>query len=314
MRSFRIKASIEILCEKSDFLVKNESVSDFNSTTRTLDLTFSSNHRNGSEEPIWINYTIQYPFEGSLVSVPLSCNQTDILMKKTVHPNEFKSAYFLTGVAAASSFGSFLMTYFYLNNDRFSHKQTLFDMLFSGLMTFLWVASTVSWCSSVSHLKHFGNFFMYYTSICNDSLAVCSRAMDGTWCRLYLTVILGFINCFIWFCWTCWKFYAQISILFYYFPREPRFSRITEPDRMQSRGEFDTNSISTIEDKIEYEREGFFQALRDSENVSRPPTLDRMEETTVVIINPQEVNRGVPRDIMIIRFQAESPDILVSPE
>lgn len=313
-----MNTNIEVLCgtngtHEDDLLSVNITESSpfpLTSFTSNFSLGLTPTEMMNESRETWINYTIEYPFEGSVATVPVSCNQTDTFVTKNVHPSQIKSAYFLTGVAALSSICSFLLTYTYLNNDRFTHRQTLLEMLITFFLTFLWVASTVSWCSGVTQIKHFGNFFMYYTSICNDPMAECIKSVDGTWCRLHLSIIIGFANCFIWFCWTAWKFYAHLSVLFYYFPGEPKFTRIDHPNLRMDR---DT-SISTIEDKIEYEREGFFdhQILRESNDDSdgilsrsaSPPALLN-EETTVVLVNPHTVTHQTPSDLMmIIRFQS----------
>ena len=223
----------------------------------------------------FLNYTIQFPFKSPRVLEPQNCNETSHMIARAVHPSMRVPAMVLTLTATVSSMYCFMYVYAYSDFDSFSRPQIISEVVTSILLTFFWFLSSVSWSSSVAHIKHFATHFMYYSHLCDDPMAYCTKTVSGSsYCSLYLSLILCFFNFLTWFTLTCLRIHSSAFLLFpSYFTStaQAKFSRVQSGDRSfhslnnsQSLNSQSLNtSIATIEDKIEFQRDDFFQSPKE---------------------------------------------------
>lgn len=220
----------------------------------------------------FLNYTIQFPFKSPKVFEPFSCNETNRVIEQHVHPSMRVPAMVLTMTASVSSMYCFMYVYAYLNFSSFSRPQVICEVVTSIILSFFWFLTSVSWSSSVAHIKHFGTYYMYYSHLCSDPMSNCTKSVSGSsYCSLYVSLIFCFINFLIWFTVTCLRIHSSAFLLFpNYFTSttQAKFSRVKSNDR-SFHSLNNSQSIATIEDKIEFQRDDFFQALKDTKSPKR---------------------------------------------
>lgn len=261
IRSFKSTTSIKVIC--------GPELATLNVTyplTSEVPLEQSEDSNITISKPsfeTFLNYTIQFPFKSPRVFEPFSCNESNRVIEQHVYPSMRIPAMVLTITASVSSMYCFMFVYAYLNFSSFSKPQVICEVVTSIFLSFFWFLTSVSWSSSVAHIKHFGTYYMYYSHLCGDPMSSCTKSVSGSsYCSLYISLIFCFINFLIWFTVTCLRIHSTAFLLFpSYFTTtttQAKFSRIKNIDR-SFHSLNNSQSIATIEDKIEFQRDDFFQ-------------------------------------------------------
>lgn len=260
IRSFKSSTSIKVVCgPELATLNTTYPLTSKVPSIQTNDLNITSTK---PSFVTFLNYTIQFPFKSPKVSEPFSCNETNRVIEQQVYPSMRVPAMVLTITSSVSSMYCFMYVYAYLNFSSFSRPQVICEVVTSILLSFFWFLASVSWSSSVAHIKHFGTYYVYYSHLCSDPMSNCTKSVSGSsYCSLYISLIFCFVNFLIWFTVTCLRIHSSAFLLF---PNYLASTTQAKFSRVKSNTDRSFQSIATIEDKIEFQRDDFFQALKDT--------------------------------------------------
>ncbi|KAH9400296.1 hypothetical protein TYRP_001857 [Tyrophagus putrescentiae] len=153
-------------------------------------------------------YAVEYPFD--MTDVPLKylngCDEDEVATKKL--PIDFSSSaqfFVATGVLCflytiGSEFVYVAQAQYYETNPFFP----VVDLLVTGIFAIFWLAGASAWATNVSDIKHYTGprHLIDQLANCNKTVADftynCFPESPGKWSTLYISLIFGFANLFLW--------------------------------------------------------------------------------------------------------------------
>ncbi|XP_074596004.1 synaptophysin-like protein 1 [Brevipalpus obovatus] len=148
-------------------------------------------------------YPIEYPFKLDETEFKYISNcSADFELSKTF-PMDFSSSakfYVTTGVLCMM-YCVGALAFYVLSATVYSTNPLIpvIDLIVTGIFTIFWFAGSCAWAAGVSDLKYYTNpvYLRQYIPVCKER-DMCDTNKVANWSSLNISLIFGFLNCFVW--------------------------------------------------------------------------------------------------------------------